>query len=1045
VFCTNGHADQSAGRWHYGADAWLYFPEDRTDAPRPRPESRRRQEQAHDDALDPAVLSDVYSALLALLPLRPAHADYLKSRGAIDYTVAQAQGYGSLPLGYTETRRVTETLTRQYGARLLARVPGFPHVRGRLTFPTASARYDAFLIPARDERGRITGVVRRTTRDASGTRGKYQFLPGAHSGAMYTVAGSAWKAGPVRELRLVEGTHKGYVAAEASGRRVFALPALHVSDAHLAALRRLAPDVVVLCLDADRFRNPHVAAAELRALAKLLTLPGVEVRIGVWEEVDGKGLDDLHVAGRRPRLRDVPRHAALTRRSPEPTPAPGPVPAGTELMETQEATRAVIHRHLRHPREQAGQLLVVAAGPGTGKSTAAITELVRQGKGRILTATHTRAEEIAAAYPAIRAVRGRNADNCQRIDVVQAARQKGYDPALAVCQRCPVRDACTADGYYSQFRGRGVLVGPVEFVQSPEFLRGGGAVVLDDAPLDRALIDERHATAAETLTLAAAVGPGPLRELLTVVQRAVDALRTDAAGHFTPPRIAAAAWDCLARAAGSADRLLALIDALRDQDAQDFGPAGGVPEAADFDALPPAIIARLVQLLRRERDSFAAGDEWNSGLTLSPAGLELRTLRTPVLDAEKDRPLLSHRPVLVLDATPLSALIDAFARTHGLERLPDYRPTVALPTTVTVTQIADRSFGKTALGQKRTRPDGTLVDTGIDQAIAALLAARHDYPGDREAVVCPKGLRDAVIAATGLPPARVLSFHAARGLNAVQDADVLYVIGRPQEPTQQALALAHVLHQGEEPVRADTVLKRLPYAGYVAPDGQGRAFDVLGFADDRVDAIFEQARTAELWQAIHRARPYRVGTAQGDLFAPASEAVARDAQARQRLRIVLLTNQPVPELPVHELIYTPAEQAHPDLNDRRHQEATERVAVAVAALAADGQAVSVRAVHTRTGGSFSTIARALREIVGGVTHPKERENYLPCVTPPTNCRAPDERPPDQPLDRPPVPPETARSGPEPPAIGRCARDHPVWYRPDGSLWPCVQCGEAPDV
>jgi hypothetical protein len=82
-------------------------------------------------------------------------------------------------------------------------------------------------------------------------------------------------------------------------------------------------------------------------------------------------------------------------------------------------------------------------------------------------------------------------------------------------------------------------------------------VVLDDPSLDGAMIDTRKMTPDVALHLAGTGPAGPTRELLTVVQRAIDALRERAA--FAPPLIGPAAWDVLARTAAGASRLVAMI------------------------------------------------------------------------------------------------------------------------------------------------------------------------------------------------------------------------------------------------------------------------------------------------------------------------------------------------------------------------------------------------------------------------------------------------------------------------------------------------------
>src|SRR4051794_25711444 len=113
------------------------------------------------------------------------------------------------------------------------------------------------------------------------------------------------------------------------------------------------------------------------------------------------------------------------------------------------------------------------------------------------------------------------------------------------------------------------------------------------------MIDIRKLASSGALQIAGAVPPGPTRELLTAVQRAIDALKETAG--FAPPLIGAHAWDTLARAAGGAETLVALVRATPDED--DILPAPGEDGVLTVEAIeraPDAILAKLVRLLKSE-------------------------------------------------------------------------------------------------------------------------------------------------------------------------------------------------------------------------------------------------------------------------------------------------------------------------------------------------------------------------------------------------------------------------------------------------------------
>jgi hypothetical protein len=495
---------------------------------------RARSEQPR---LDPDTLHAVYTAYLGLLPLRREHNDFYASRGHADRQVARDLGYGSLPLGYEAARRTVGTLVAQFGIEIMQRVPGFyPGRDGRLLTHTARAAEDAAVIPFRDEHGRIIALLRHSI---TGSKPKYMIFAGSTNN-VYTVAGS-WPVGSRRQLAIIEGPHKAHVVASYStGIRVLGIPGAHLNDAHLAAIERFQPDIVIEALDADKLTNPairtqgeHMHAALLAS--EMATSKRVEIVTAIWEPEEGKGLDDLLAAGRRPRLRTVPRRAAVGARKPMAIPEPGPIRPGRTLAEVQAETEKIIGEWVRHRRQKHGRVKIIQVPPGVGKSTALVQAVVKHGAAaRILVSTRGKAIELsdssysersAFMLPTIHTVEGRNAENCLNIDVVNAARAKGHDVAVLVCTQCRHIDDCREGGYYSQFEVSGPLVAPVEMLYSGAFLRDGDLVVVDDASLERAMIDTRKITSADALQIASTVPAGPTRELMTIAQRAIDALR----------------------------------------------------------------------------------------------------------------------------------------------------------------------------------------------------------------------------------------------------------------------------------------------------------------------------------------------------------------------------------------------------------------------------------------------------------------------------------------------------------------------------------------
>jgi hypothetical protein len=192
-------------------------------------------------------------------------------------------------------------------------------------------------------------------------------------------------------------------------------------------------------------------------------------------------------------------------------------------------------------------------------------------------------------------------------------------------------------------------------------------------------------------------------------------------------------------------------------------------------------------------------------------------------------------------------------------------------------------------------------------------------------------------------------------LNSIEDADVLHVLGRPQAPDYTALQLAHVLHKGEAPIIPHIAMRPEPYAGYRAQDGSGRAITVSDFYDVRASIIFRAYRESELLQAVHRARLFRVGSAQADLFELDGETTAPTVSERRAVRLVIHSSQPIPGLRVDELLYDEA----PGVNERRAAEATARILAARDQLVREGVPVTLNALARAARADKRSVSRVL--------------------------------------------------------------------------------------
>ncbi|MGE0757819.1 MAG: DNA-binding protein [Pirellulaceae bacterium] len=886
----------------------------------------------------PAASAEVIDAVLrrylGLLTLEEEERTYLLNRGPDELEVALAHGYVSAPRDSWKSATVIQPLVNEFGEETLLGVPGFKKRKtaSGVTVTVTPSGCRGFLIPGRDFQGRLLGYQLRVINGDV----RYQTACGAKS--LYTVTGSWSLSDENRPLYIVEGLHKAHVAAQRGGFRVLGLPGVHPSESALATIRDLAPSVVIEAFDADKFVNDNVRKSRNRLIEQLKDL-GYEIQTAVWEHADGKGLDDLLLGGGRPRLRSLVKNPEITGRRPRPAPVPLRAHPGLPVQEAAANLRDEIRGLVRSRSEWRGKISVVAAPPGLGKSHVMAETVKDFGvAARIVTGTVAQAQELGCRFD-IPVAAARSSENCENFAAVEASRKANLDVSSVVCSVCPWREACRtkAGGYYYQFEQSGPMVGTTEMLFSRSFMAAGDLVVLDDAELIRALVDVRSVNLGLATNFAGSHHYPSIKYLMKIVCDAIIACGALEGVTKLRPAIGPAAWDILARCASSAEVLAGAV-----RDAANCMPDLRAEEqkiarsAEDIEARPPAVLAMLVATLIDELPAFEARTEFNSRITLNPDHLEVRGLRPPLLSQTSQRPLLLDRAVLVLDATPLNILYERLA--PGLQIREIYQPDVAMPQRVGVVQYADHFWGKSSIRPK--------------EAVRRALVRQVDrtnqaHLGSAPAAVVLKDLRG-LMAEIGIPAERTLNFYGLRGQNMVEDADRLYLVGRPQLPDYAVIQLANVLHMGELPIDRRMILRPERYDGYVAADGHGREIDVVDFVDDRASAILRAGREHEMFQAIHRARPLRVGLrgSQGD-------------DLRSDLLISIHTAEPIPGIPVDDLIYD--QTGTKSWNMQSHDEARERVLEARDWLVAQRISPTTRAIAEVAGASQGTVVKVLRE------------------------------------------------------------------------------------
>ncbi|MBI4302170.1 MAG: hypothetical protein HY664_06160 [Chloroflexi bacterium] len=871
----------------------------------------------------------IYSTALDLLPLRTEALQDLTARG-LSHEAVIAAGYRSLPRRAGEHREFIRRLVDRFGEQTLRQCPGFTDKNGRLTFWTAFPDRDGYVVAYRREDGKITGI------QAKVLGAKYLTARGTSLKEVYHVVGSPK---PGEDLYATEGATKAIVASYLGGIAAFAVAGQSLAEEHIDAIKSLHPGRVIVALDQEENLNTDRARERwYRALSDA----GLDVRVAVWEgqDVGGpKGLDDLIQEGSKPCLRRiyfVPAEIGQPRR-PRASREAGPVEQGQSLEQVRALTRRSIEDFLVHHRRNRGKALLISTSPGSGKTRAVADALQNSSAARILVGTRRLATELSEQF-GYTLISGRNQDNCQRIDVVDALSEAGHDVGKLACgtaskPRCPFRSSCT---YCGQFRSAGTRVGAAEQLFNPKFLEGGNIVVVDDADLSRTLV-ERHHLSVEVLERSVEQLRGrrwlAARRLLSVVQHAIVDTPRQQSGRRGPAVMGPPLWDHLAKTARRyGEELQALIEALPRNRLlpQPQSNQAGVLAVEDVKAVPPAAVMRLMEALMEELPAFLSREDFNSRIRLDTRGIDICKLR----ELPNDTPggfQFADIPVLLLDATPIDVFMNYLTRFH--DRLPDVRASVRLPDNVTVVQYASSSNGHAVLREQ----------WGVERVAAEIVAERRRFPAlhpEQEAAICFVSQRDA-IEKMGFKPSQVLTFGSARGSNALAEVKRLHVVGRPMPPGDDLVFLAQVLHRDEEAVSRQLVLRPQAYGG------QRWEADVVDFADRRVSALLRAAREDEIVQVIHRARLVTL-VPQASL-----DGVGN---SRRQVRLVLHTSHPVPGLRVDELKLA---SHRIEVNEERRLEAEDRIIVAAERLRQRGEPVTITALARAAGAHKATVGKVL--------------------------------------------------------------------------------------
>lgn len=239
---------------------------------------------------------NVYKRFLNRLPLSSAHKEQLTRRGIKNGH--RAANFATL--GKARAKAAYALVEAGLEERL-PHVPGFyvQEKDGRRFWSVAG--FGGLCIPVRDVQGRIQTVAVRVDDDSTG--GRYRYLSSSRKGGLKSPTPVhvplCLKDTDKSTVRVTEGFLKADAATRLSGMLTIGLPGVSAWRRAGRILRELGTKTVRVAYDADACHNRNVAEC-LSHLVNHLRRHGFAVELEIWDEAEGKGIDDLLAAGKQP-------------------------------------------------------------------------------------------------------------------------------------------------------------------------------------------------------------------------------------------------------------------------------------------------------------------------------------------------------------------------------------------------------------------------------------------------------------------------------------------------------------------------------------------------------------------------------------------------------------------------------------------------------------------------------------------------------------------------------------------------------------------------
>ena len=890
---------------HSGLGGWLHSLSPQAGRPLPAvaplvvPSQRRAQ---------PHQLDLVYQALLQEHELTPAHARHLQDSRQLSPEAIHQRGYRSWGSLRYQRGPIAQSVYARLGAIALD-TPGVIQREQNGSSYLTLAGAPGIAIPVRDADGSIVGLQIRS--DDPLKAGKYQWLSSTSRGGPSpgTPLHVARPRGPCagRRVWLTEGPLKADIACENLGEIVVAVPGIQAIKDYQPTLTRLKErdgiQEVVIALDSDWHSKPQVHKARL-LLAERAARLGFMVWLSDWTE-NCKGLDDLLLAGGKPKLEAYQVQGNGPRALEELPPTASPKVKGVNLNEARKLQTAALNDFLearRPPGVSRGLLL--NALPGAGKSYA-LTQAINRFIGKrsrtratVFVARHDLAhgpdrEQWAFTRGRSHVEPGKNQLPPCHQGVAQSRLNHLRIPAKLGCERCPLLEMCrdnrnldpSAPFYLGQFHQNArVTVHPMQHFMIPTMYEHSRVVAIDDSDLISLCLEdidigrtqlEKALDWTERFPEHDYALGQPLLALLVALTRQAPHGEFSWQGIPLFVQLEKLALD------HGLPLSQVLEQAARAKEPDPFGDDDLVHARLD---VPMRFLAELTEILSFEYTRFQTRasrewEEWNHRIRLERTfpGEDMKIN----LKSRRSLPLagLAGKDLIISDA---SLTLEEAERLFPERQWTQVNPTVRMPDSVNIIQYPEQAWGKVRLRNPKVQ----------EQAMEQIgdVLARH--PHEKIALITHKSFADLV--KTRFPQLKVGHFFGQRGSNAFKDCDILIVFGTPHPNPGELLRQAQALHWDESTVLPHEFLERRRFE--TAPNTPSYQVPMRSYADPRLSNLLRSKIEDELIQSIYRIRPLSVNHSHQQLGLNfTGEEIAPE---RSKATVYVFSSRPLPGLEV---------------------------------------------------------------------------------------------------------------------------------------------------